>query len=110
MLPNLRAQVIHSDLNPDNMLVDPNDRDQVAGVIDFGDMLHAPLIADPAIGCSYLKVTDGNPLTLMSEFIAGYQGVMPLEQAEIGILFELIQARLAASISILASMLVSIPE
>lgn len=101
VLSDLRAQVIHSDLNPDNMLVDPDDHDQVAGVIDFGDMLHAPLIADAAIGCSYLKVTDGNPLALMSEFIAGYQGVMPLEQSEIDILFELIQARLAASISIL---------
>lgn len=101
LMSDLRAQVIHNDLNPDNLLVDPDDHDRVAGVIDFGDMLHAPLIADVAIGCSYLKVTDGNPLGLMAEFLAGYQGVMPLEQPEIDILFELVQARLAASISIL---------
>ena len=101
VMPGLGAQVIHSDLNPDNMLVDPDDNDQVAGVIDFGDMLHAPLIADVAIGCSYLRVADGNPLSLMSEFIAGYHRVTALKQTEIDILFELIQARLAASISIL---------
>lgn len=101
VMPGLRAQVIHSDLNPDNLLVNPDAKDEVAGVIDFGDMLHAPLIADVAIGCSYLRVADGNPLSLISEFIAGYQQVTALQQAEIDILFELIQARLAASISIL---------
>lgn len=101
VMPDLRAQVIHSDLNPDNMLVVPEDHDEVAGVIDFGDMLHAPLIADVAIGCSYLKVIDGNPLALMSEFISGYHRVTALEQRELDILFEMIQARVAASVSIL---------
>ncbi len=101
VLPSLRAQVIHSDLNPDNLVVREDDPDLVAGVIDFGDMLHAPLIADVAIGCSYLRVREGNPLTLMSEFVAGYHAVTPLEPAEIDILFELVQARICASVTIL---------
>ena len=101
VLPSLRGQVIHSDLNPDNLVVTTDDPDQVAGVIDFGDMLHAPLIADVAIGCSYHRVADGNPLRLMCEFVAGYHGVTPLLQEEIDILFELIQARICASITIL---------
>lgn len=100
-LPSMRSQVVHSDLNPDNVLIDPDDPDVVAGVIDFGDMLRAPLIVDVAIACSYLRVADGNPLELIAEFVAGYHGVEPLITEEIDILFELIQARLCASISIL---------
>ncbi|MDP6993812.1 MAG: hypothetical protein QGF87_05605, partial [Woeseiaceae bacterium] len=61
----------------------------------------APLIADLAIACSYLRVADGDPLALIAEMIAGYHAVTPLARAETDVLFELIQARLAASITIL---------
>ena len=101
VLPTLRSQVIHSDLNPDNLVVRSDDSDRVAGIIDFGDMLYAPLIADVAIGSSYHRVADSDPLRLMCEFVAGYHSVTPLERQEIDILFELIQARICASITIL---------
>ncbi len=100
-LGSLRAQVIHSDFNPDNVLIDAEDPDRVAGVIDFGDMLYAPLVVDVAIGASYLRAPDGDPLRLIAEFIAGYHSVQPLEHAETDILRELIQARLCTSIAIL---------
>lgn len=99
--PALRSQVVHNDFNPDNVLVHASDRNTVAGVIDFGDMLLAPLIADVAIGACYLRVAAGNPLTLIVEFLAGYHEVCPLSTAETDILFELIQTRLCASIVIL---------
>jgi Ser/Thr protein kinase RdoA (MazF antagonist) len=101
VLPTLRSQVIHSDMNPDNLLVDPDDSDVVSGVIDFGDMLRAPLIADVAIACAYLRPRGGDPLHLIAEFVAGYHRTVPLENAELDILFELIQARVSASITIL---------
>jgi Ser/Thr protein kinase RdoA (MazF antagonist) len=100
-LPSLRAQVIHSDMNPDNLLVDAQDPDAVAGIIDFGDMLHAPLVADVAIACAYLRPATGDPLALIADFVAGYHSVVALETAELEILFELIQARVCASIAIL---------
>lgn len=102
VLGHLRSQVIHSDLNPDNVIVDPLDDDRVAGVIDFGDMVAAPLIADVAVGACYLRVAEGDPLRLAASFVAGYHGVMPLTKDEIDVLFDLIQARLCASIVILA--------
>lgn len=98
---SLRSQVIHSDLNPDNALVDAADTDRVAGVIDFGDMLSAPLIVDVGIAAAYLRAPDGDPLARPCEFAAGYHSVVPLEPGEIDILHHLILARLAASISIL---------
>ena len=101
LFPALRAQVIHSDLNPDNVLIDPQNADEVIGVIDFGDMLQAPLVIDVAIAASYLRQLDGNPLALIAEFVSGYHSVVPLTGAEIDILFTLIKTRLAVSITIL---------
>jgi Ser/Thr protein kinase RdoA (MazF antagonist) len=40
----LRRQVIHSDLHGDNVLTVSDDENRIAGVIDFGDMVRAPLI------------------------------------------------------------------
>lgn len=100
-LPHLRSQVIHSDFNPDNVLVDANDDNHVAGVIDFGDMLHAPLIVDVAIGACYLRPRSGNPLALMAEFVSGYHRVTSLSLAELEVLFILIKTRLAVSVAIL---------
>lgn len=98
---NLRAQVIHNDFNPDNVLVDAGNEDLVAGVIDFGDMLRAPLVVDVAIGACYLRPDAGNPLALMAEFVSGYHAVTALTQAELEILFTLIKTRLAVSVAIL---------
>ncbi len=97
-----RSQVIHSDLNPENVLIDPDDRTCITGVIDFGDMIKAPLIVDVAIGASYLRATVGNPLAGIAEFLVGYHSVTPLEISEIDMLFDLIKTRLATSVSILA--------
>jgi Ser/Thr protein kinase RdoA (MazF antagonist) len=91
-----------SDLNPENVLVDEDDPEQVAGIIDFGDMLKAPLVVDVAIGASYLRAMEGNPLSRIAEFLCAYQAVTPLDIPEIDILFDLIKTRLAASITILS--------
>jgi Ser/Thr protein kinase RdoA (MazF antagonist) len=101
-LPSLRAQVIHNDYNPDNVLVDPNDSNRPAGVIDFGDMLGSPLIFDVAVAASYLRAHAGNPLSHIAEFVAGYHAVRPLEQTEIDLLPGLILVRLCTTITILS--------
>lgn len=100
-LTSMRRQFIHADFNPDNVLTDSADSDTISGVIDFGDMLVAPLIADLAIGASYARPLQGDPLALVTEMLAGYHGVTPLLPAEINNLFELIKTRLCVSISIL---------
>ena len=99
-LSDLRRQVVHSDLHGDNVLVE---NDQITGVIDFGDMLRAPLVAEVAVASAYLRAAadETDLLVLVGPFIAAYHSVLPLFDDEIGLLFDLIRARLVATIAIL---------
>lgn len=100
-LPKLRQQIIHADLHGDNVLVNAENHDYIAGVIDFGDMLRAPLVIEVAIAASYLRATEGDAMRLIAPFVAAYNKIIPLRGAEIELLFDLIRVRLAATISIL---------
>jgi len=99
---SLRWQVIHNDLNPGNVLWTESGGSEIAGVIDFGDMLRSPLIVDVAVAAAYQRALTGNPLSLIAEFIAGYHSETPLTRAEIDVLHDLIKARLMTSVSILS--------
>lgn len=101
LFPQLRSQVIHNDLNPDNVLVDVADPERIVGVIDFGDMVRAPLTVDVAVAASYLRDFAGNPLTSIAHFVSAFHSVMPLERREIDILPDLVLVRLATTVAIL---------
>ncbi|MGB5336454.1 MAG: phosphotransferase [Woeseiaceae bacterium] len=96
----LRTQVIHGDANPGNVIVDPVDL-KISGFIDFGDMVRAPLIFDVAIAAAYLRGSDARALELVAPFIDGYNHVVPLQALEQTLLFDLIRARLATTITLL---------
>lgn len=96
----LRAQTIHGDLNPANLIVDPAQPDQLAGVIDFGDMTTGPLVADIAIAAAYQCLGAEDPGVVIAEAAASYHRVCPLTDAEAGILPELAISRLVQSMII----------
>ncbi len=96
-MSDLRYQVIHSDANPENALVDNGE----FGFIDFGDIIRAPQIFDVAIASSYLRRLDDNPTALIESFVAGYHSEMPIETTEADLLFDLVRARLATTITLL---------
>lgn len=97
VIPQLRSQVIHSDANPENILVD----DGSFGFIDFSDMIKAPRIFDVAIAAAYLRRFDDHPTTIIESFVAGYHAELPIEAIEADQLFDLVRARLATTISLL---------
>jgi len=99
-LSSLRHQVIHSDLHGDNVLA-TDDHKSIAGVIDFGDMVRAPLIMEVAIAAAYLRPVDDDSLALIVPFITGYNSIIALKEAELELLFDLVRARLVATITIL---------
>jgi 4-aminobutyrate aminotransferase-like enzyme/Ser/Thr protein kinase RdoA (MazF antagonist) len=96
----LRAQIIHNDFNPSNLLVDRQQPDRLAGILDFGDVVHAPLINDVAIAAAYHVSDDTDPLAGAAELVAQYHAANPLERGELELLFDLIGARLAMTVII----------
>jgi 4-aminobutyrate aminotransferase-like enzyme/Ser/Thr protein kinase RdoA (MazF antagonist) len=89
-LASMRAQVIHNDVSLNNTLVEG---DRVVGVVDFGDMIHAPLICDIAVPISEAIAASGDRFGKAMEIAAGYGSVEPLSADEIEIVFDLVVAR-----------------
>ena len=105
ILPNLvrlRGQIIHNDANGNNMVVDPADPERVAGIIDFGDMIHTVLAADPAVTASDLTKLEGDPIDSICAVVAGYDAINPLDEDEIDVMYDLILARYALTLIIIA--------
>lgn len=100
MLPQLRAQVIHNDFNLHNVLVGETSPAQVVGLIDFGDMIWAPLVNDLAIAMSYHVAGEADPLAGALELAKAYHDTSPLEPREADLLFDLIRARMAMTVLI----------
>lgn len=98
-----RWQVVHNDLNPHNVLVRPDAPEELAGIIDFGDMVHTPLVCDVAVAASYQVATQlavGDPLARFVTFAAAYHAVTPLTGAERAALFDLTAARMVTTVAI----------
>ncbi len=93
-IPKLRAQIVHNDLTPDNILVAENDPGRIVGIIDFGDMVHTPLINDLATTIAPMLRGHDDPLEAAVEIVSGYHEIVPLEEPELRILYDLIAARL----------------
>ena len=98
---SLRTQVVHNDLNPENVLLDPDDTSRVAGIIDFGDMASSPLVVDVAVTASYMREFEGNPLAKIAGFVGAFHSITPLELREIDLVYDLIRVRLATTVAVL---------
>ncbi|MGJ8663000.1 MAG: aminotransferase class III-fold pyridoxal phosphate-dependent enzyme [Marinicella sp.] len=92
----LKKQVIHNDLNDNNVLVTQN---TITGFIDFGDVVHSQLINELAITCAYALMHKANPLSAATTIINGYQQLLPLEDHELIHLYHLIGMRLVVSVT-----------
>ena len=98
-LPALRAQVVHNDLNPHNVLTDPQNPDHITGVLDFGDMVQTPLICDAAVAAAY-QIDPAAPRASLQCFAAAYHAILPLTPLEARLLPDLTATRLLTSLAI----------
>src|SRR5215472_7281591 len=100
-LPRLRRSVIYGDANDYNVLVSdpwPQPR-KIAGVVDFGDMHHGLTVSEAAIAAAYAVLGKTDALKTAAEVVAGYHRAFPLQEEELAVLFPLLAARLAVSVT-----------
>ena len=91
----LRKSLIHSDANEWNILVK---NDEIAGIIDFGDMAYSPLINELATAMAYMCYDKDDLFTFALPLIKAYNKVLPLQKKEIGIIYYLMAAKLCISV------------
>jgi len=98
----VQSSTIHGDINPGNLLADLDDPERVAGIVDFGDLVHARTVIDPAIAAAYQAFGSDDPLDPLVDVLTAYHAVRPLTAAELELVPDLAAARMAQSLIISA--------
>jgi Ser/Thr protein kinase RdoA (MazF antagonist) len=98
-LASLRRQVVHNDLSTDNLLVSDDGR-RLTGILDFGDLIYAPLVNDVVVAATYQLSDELDPTPPAIEMIAGFHSITPLTSTELELLPLLVMARMIVWITI----------
>ena len=106
VLPQLNAlpsQIIHNDGHSYNLLRPDATATEVVGLIDFGDMVHAPIINDLAVmATSFLRPLGDefspNDLQIIESLLIGFHQTHPLSDAEVSMLWDTITLRVIITI------------
>ncbi len=96
-LRGLRSQAIHGDCHAANLVADEAGQ-SIRGILDFGDMIHAPLIFEPAVAMSELMTEAAAPLSAATDLLQGYAGSLPLQADEVELLYDIVVARHAVTV------------
>jgi 4-aminobutyrate aminotransferase-like enzyme/Ser/Thr protein kinase RdoA (MazF antagonist) len=114
VLDQLRTSVIHGDGNDWNILVatpdDPLAEPEVVALLDFGDMMHSWLVAEPAIAAAYAMLGKIDPLAAAAHVVRGYHAELPLTTVELEALFPLLCLRVCTSVAVSAHQRVRFPD
>ena len=106
---NLPKGLIHNDGNDYNLIVSlPEIKDltfgkrNIAGIIDFGDLVHTWRLNELAVVLAYAMLDKKNPLPSAAKIVEGYHSVRPLDESELEALYYLVILRLMMSVTISA--------
>ncbi|MDF2235284.1 phosphotransferase [Albimonas sp. CAU 1670] len=99
-LPELPAQAIHNDFNPNNILIHATDLDRVTGIIDFGDIVRAPALFDVAVAVCYQMEALDDPVPAACEFLEGYAEHRTLSTLELSLLQAAVMTRIVLRVAI----------
>ncbi|MEO6300372.1 MAG: phosphotransferase [Paracoccaceae bacterium] len=109
LIPTLRTQVVHNDLNPHNVLVNPANTDEIAAILDFGDMVETPLICDAAVTACY-QIDAAQPWQSLLDVAKAYHAILPLTALETRLLPDLVATRMLTSLAIASARVAMHPD
>jgi len=95
-LPRMRAlpaQVIHNDAHSGNVMCDPDDPETITGVIDFGDLVHRPILTDLATSLTSFMGNAVDPLAAAGCLVGGFDEAFPVPHEQLELLYDAVLAR-----------------
>lgn len=98
-LATLPRSVVHHDLHDSNLLVDTA-AERISGVLDFGDMVFGPRIADLAVPATHAGRAAEDPVEVFLLVAEGWGRAVPLDDDEIAVVFDAGLGRLAVNLSV----------
>ena len=98
-LATLPRSVVHHDLHDSNLLVDAA-AERVSGVLDFGDMVAGPRIADLAVPATHAGRAAEDPVDAFLLVAEGWGRTVPLDEEEIEVVFDAGLGRIAVNLSV----------
>lgn len=104
VLPNLnrmRKQTIHNDSHEGNVLRSAPSSDDFCGVIDFGDIVYAPVVQDLSIPMTRFVGHAIDPIASGAAYVKGFCSAYPLLDEELDILYDLILLRACLTVQLI---------
>lgn len=105
LLPDLPWCVVHHDLHDSNLLVGVSASGQrgITGILDFGDLVRGPRVAELAVAAAYAARHTQDPRGALIDVAVGWSSRLDLTRDESRSLLPAAIARLAVNVAIWAS-------
>ncbi len=100
-MADLRKQTIHNDTHDGNVLRSAPDVNDFIGVIDFGDIVYAPLVQDLSIPMTRFVGLAVDPIASASAYVKGFASSFPLLAEEVDILYDLLLLRASLTVQLI---------
>ena len=100
-MDGLRKQTIHNDTHDGNVLRSAPDINDFIGVIDFGDIVYAPVVQDLSIPMTRFVGLADDPIASASAYVKGFSSTFPLKAEEVDILYDLLLLRACLTVQLI---------
>ena len=100
-MDQLRKQTIHNDAHDGNVLRSAPDVNDFIGVIDFGDIVYAPVVQDLSIPMTRFVGLADDPVAAGAAYVKGFASSYPLLKDEVDILYDLILMRASLTVQLI---------